>query len=375
MTFWYIVGGFFAVTFIIGAVYLTSRFSRFCFVDRLGGGKKWAKILISFVIVALIALVSYQTMGLMNAVLVVLHLMIFWLLCDLIFFVIRKRRGIEKNGFKKYWAGGLAIFVTVCYLGVGAFLAHNVWQNDYRLSTYKFEGTLRVAMFADSHVGATFHAEGFAEHMEELKKCEPHVLIIAGDFVDDDTTKEDMVGCCAALGQFKTRYGTYFVFGNHDKGYYDFRNFSEADLIAELEKNNVTILRDEAVLLGDMFYVIGRRDKSESTDTAPRKEMDELVRGLDKNKYMIVADHQPTDYEAQAASGVDLVLSGHTHGGQLIGMNWAMELLGENDLLKGIKTIGKTHFIVTSGISDWAIKFKTGCKSEVVVVDIVGALK
>ena len=82
MTFWYIIGAFFAVTFLAGMIFLTSRFYRFGFVDRLGAGKKWAKILISFLIFAAIALVSYQTIGLMNAVLVVFHLMIFWLLCD-----------------------------------------------------------------------------------------------------------------------------------------------------------------------------------------------------------------------------------------------------------------------------------------------------
>ena len=69
------------------------------------------------------------------------------------------------------------------------------------------------------------------------------------------------------------------------------------------------------------------------------------------------------------------MLSGHTHGGPLIGMNWAMALLGENDLLKGMKTIDKTSFVVTSGISDWAIKFKTGCRSEFVVIDVVSAIK
>ena len=54
MTFWYIIGAFFAVTFLAGMIFLTSRFFRFGFVDRLGGGKKWAKILISFLISAAI---------------------------------------------------------------------------------------------------------------------------------------------------------------------------------------------------------------------------------------------------------------------------------------------------------------------------------
>ena len=84
-------------------------------------------------------------------------------------------------------------------------------------------------------------------------------------------------------------------------------------------------------------------------------------------------DHQPHDYQAQEASGVDLVLSGHTHGGQMIPFNRMGEWLGLDDKIYGMEKRGDTSFIVTSGISDWAIKFKTGCKSEYVVIDVQGA--
>lgn len=370
MGFWYAIAVFFAVVFAIGAVYLTSRFYKFQLFRRISGDKKWLRILLSFILVAAIAGISYLTMGLMNAILVILHLMIFWLLCELVFFIVRKLKGIPRNGFRRYYAGAAAILVTAAYLGTGFYLAHHVWQTQYQLSSEKLDAPLRVAMFADSHVGATFHGEGFAEHMAELQKAQPDLLIIAGDYVDDDTTKEDMIRCCQALGELKTKYGIFYSLGNHDRGYYQYRNFTGEELLSELEKQGVIILRDEVTLVDDSFYIIGRRDKSESTPANPRMEMSELVKGLDPSKYMIVIDHQPTDYEAQAASKVDLVLSGHTHGGQLLGMNWAMELLGENDMLKGIRKTDDTTFIVTSGISDWAIKFKTGCKSEVVVIDI-----
>ena len=61
----------------------------------------------------------------------------------------------------------------------------------------------------DSHTGTTFHGEGFAEHIKEIEAQNPDVLLIAGDFVDDDTSKEDMVRCCQALGEMQTTYGVY----------------------------------------------------------------------------------------------------------------------------------------------------------------------
>ncbi len=95
---------------------------------------------------------------------------------------------------------------------------------------------------------------------------------------------------------------------------------------------------------------------------------------VDDDKYQIVMDHQPADYAHEKAAGVDLVLSGHTHGGQLLLVKLFQEItgMGGNDQIYGLENIDGSDFLVTSGISDWAIKFKTGCRSEYVIIDIQG---
>ena len=95
-----------------------------------------------------------------------------------------------------------------------------------------------------------------------------------------------------------------------------------------------------------------------------------MTKNLDVNKYKIVIDHQPTDYTNEANSNVDLVVYGHTYGGQLIPLNIINTYVSENDFVYGYKKIKNTNFIVTSGISDWEIKFKTGCISEYVIIDV-----
>ena len=181
-----------------------------------------------------------------------------------------------------------------------------------------------------------------------------------------------MITSCKAMGELKTKYGVYYVFGNHDKGYYGekYRGYSGDDLIAELEKNNVVVLQDESELLDDRFYIIGRQDRSEEQKGGERADMETLVKDLDQSKFSIVIDHQPYDYDGEVKAQVDLVLSGHTHGGQLIPVNHVGEWTGENAKSYGYEKRNQTNFIVTSGISDWAIKFKTGCKSEYVVIDV-----
>jgi len=351
-------------------VYLSERVSRFGFMAELVKKGKNAQIAVGAVVVfALFGLIGLA-INFMNAIICAIYFALAWLISDLLFWIIAK---IRKQKFERYYAGGVAVLVAICALCAGWYLDHNVWKTEYNLSTPKKVNDLKIIMFADSHIGTTFDAEGFAKHIADMQELKPDAVIVAGDFVDDGTTKDDMVKAAQALGNMKTRYGVYFVFGNHDKGYYGAarRGFSAFELIEELEKNGVKVLRDETVLLNNMFYIIGRRDFSEVREqSGKRASMQDLIKDLDKDKYMIVADHQPADYANQAKSGVDLVLSGHTHGGQLFPFNQVGKWIGANDAIYGLEKRGNTDFIVTSGISDWAIRFKTGTKSEYVVINI-----
>lgn len=356
---------------VAGLIYLVSRFNKFGWVKHIAKGKRWVGILVSALAVFAAVAVLWLTIGSMNAVICVLHLVVFWLLCDPVFWLVQKKRGRE---FAGYYAGLCAVVVTAVYLCIGSVFAFHVWKTDYALETDKALGQLRIVHIADSHVGTTFDGKGFAEYVAQIQAQDPDAVVITGDYVDDDTSKQDMVDACRALGTLNTTYGVYYVFGNHDRGYYgaDYRGYNGDDLVAELEKNGVTVLEDEAVLLGGRFYIIGRKDRSEQEHGSGRASAAELVQGLDTDKYMIVLDHQPGEYGELAAAGVDLVLSGHTHGGQLFPVNYVGEWTGVNAKTYGLERRDGTDFIVTSGISDWAIWFKTGCKSEYVVIDING---
>lgn len=305
-----------------------------------------------------------------NALVCVMYVAMIWAFSDFVFWLIQKLGNIT---FEHYYAGYTALIVSIAALSFGWYSVHRVWQTDYILTTEKDIPNLKIAMFADSHVGTTFNAEGFAFHLQKIQEQNPDIAFVVGDYVDDGTDKKNMIEATRALGKLKTKYGTYYVAGNHDKGYYasSHRGFSEYDLINELTANGIKVLRDDVVLIDDAFYIIGRRDFSEVREIGgKRRSMAELVSNLDKNKYIIVLDHQPADYENQAKAEVDLVLNGHTHGGQLFPFNWVGKWIKANDLVYGHEKRKKTDFIVTSGISDWAIKFKTGTKSEFVIINI-----
>ena len=396
---WAFIFIFMFAAFIAACIYLITRVRKFVWVDKLAKDRKWLSILISALTCVVFIVVLSLTMGYINAIIVTIYMILFWLVCEFAFWLVGKVKNRTKSTAdettknntiknnaessvkpkkrKIYYAGVAAIIITIVYMSWGWYQAHNVWQKDYTIHTDKEVGSIKLALIADSHTGTTFDGDGFAEHVKEIQAQNPDAVLIAGDFVDDDTSLSDMKKCCVALGTLDTKYGVYYVFGNHDKGYYasERRGYDGDDIIAELTKNGVTVLQDQSVLLGDSFYIIGRQDLSEVTDRGgSRADIEDLVKALDDDKYQIVIDHQPADYAHEKAAGVDLVLSGHTHGGQLLLIKLFQEItgMGGNDQIYGLENIDGSDFLVTSGISDWAIKFKTGCRSEYVIIDIQG---
>ena len=357
-----------SIIFCIG--YISFRTARFPAVQMITGGRRWLAVLLCAALYLVIGYILYRVMNGVNAAIVSIHFGGFWLLCELLFLILRK---ITHKPAPVWAPGVFAILFTVCYMIAAWYLCSHVWEKDYSLENNRLKGNLRIIQFADSHVGTTFHAQGLHDYVEKINALHPDIVVITGDFVDDSTTREDMIGSCEALGDLETKYGVFFSYGNHDKGYYAEKGWNNDDLLEHLAKNNVTVLQDEALLIDKRFYVIGRQDRFAAMwGGSSRKTPAELTDGLDPDLYKVVLDHQPVEYDEEAKADVDLVLSGHTHGGQFFPFNNTGVLTHEYDRSYGHEKRGTTDFIVTSGISDWALIFKTGCRSEYVVVDVHG---
>lgn len=362
MSMWRLILTAVGILGFLAVVYVTCRIHRFSFIQRFGEKHAFLAWVVSFLAVTAVGL--FALINLYAVVIVLLHLLFAFLLCDLVGFIVRKA---SKRRFGYDFQNIAALLLAAAVVGAGWFFAHHVFETDYTFYTDKAVGDgFRIVEITDAHLGLTLDGEAFAAQMERVQQTRPDAVVIVGDFVDDDTEKEDMLAACQALGKLETTYGVYFVFGNHDNGYFNHRNFTAAELRGALEDNGVTVLEDESVLLGDSFWLVGRRDRS----SRGRASASDLTEGLDPSKYIIVLDHQPNDYEGEAASGADLVLSGHTHGGHIFPAGLIGLATGANDRTYGTETRGGTTFLVSSGISGWAIPFKTGAISEFVVIDV-----
>jgi len=360
---WVVIMLVLGLTALASFVYLLTRFHSFSFIKALDEKSRllaWLAALLPLLLTG----VFWFHFNVTTLFVVLLHLMAAFLLCALVFFLIRR---FGKITIPYDIEGAAAILLTIIYLSVGWYNGHHVSQTDYRFETAKsLKRDYRIVEIADSHFGITQSGEIFTREMQRVQELNPDAVVIVGDFVDDDSDRADMIKACKALGELKTAFGVFFVYGNHDNGYYKYRNFDSQELRAELEKNGVTILTDESVLLDDSLYLVGRRDRSDRG----RAPIDELMAGLDKTKYAVVLDHQPNDFDAETAAGADLVLCGHTHGGHIFPAGQIGLLMGANDAVYGASKRKDTTFVVTSGISGWAIPFKTGTFSEFVVIDL-----
>lgn len=364
MYIWY---GFLIAMGILEAVYFLFRFKRFYFVQKLSRGNK--KIQYAIASIPVLVLIVLALFKMIPVLIIAMYSMIIWLVCDLVAIIIRK---FTKKSCKVYLAGIAAIVIVVTFFGYGYYNAHNIQKTELTVKTDKkidTTGKLKVAMFSDSHVGTMFNGKDFKKISKDIMKNKPDVVLVSGDYVDDDTSKQDMIDVTKALGDMKPKYGVYMVFGNHDRAYFHYRNFSTKDLKKELAKNHVELMLDDVKEICPHVFVAGRRDKFDR----PRKTATDLIKNIDKSKdYVVMMDHQPNDFDGEAKSKADLVLCGHTHGGQLFPLGRFTDIFHTNDCRYGLVKRGGTTFFTSSGIAGWGLPFKTDCISEYVIVNVEG---
>lgn len=349
---------------IFGFVYLSAAIGKFGWIRKLSGQSKRRSRVISLALLLGFFVLFSLLLSLLDAVIILLHVLFFFLVFGLLCRIIRKKTEKQPGIF---WQGWLALLAAGIYLCSGYYQCVHVWKTEYSLTTEKAVGELRIALLADAHIGVTFDGGGFAGYLEEIMRQEPDLILIPGDFVDDDTGRDDMLTACEALGRANPKYGVWYSHGNHDRGYFRGRDFTAEELTRALEDHGVRILEDEIAFVGNLC-IAGRKDASMGS----RRTLSALLEDVSPDSYVIVLDHEPNDYEQEAATAADLVVSGHTHGGQLIPLGLIGRWFGGIDRTYGYEERNGTKFLVTSGISNWAVHFKTGARSEYVMITVTG---
>ncbi|WP_243128354.1 metallophosphoesterase [Clostridium chromiireducens] len=265
---------------------------------------------------------------------------------------------------------GLLVLITVSILLVyGTINAKNLRVTSYKLNIEKQAGSLKrvhIVLLSDIHL-SDLKDKGMKKLVEKINGIKPDIVLFAGDIIDAnrDMAIYDFDSMQNHFKNVKSKYGIYASLGNHD---YD-HNGDSTNRIDNFEKAGINILRDSVINIDKSFYIIGREDKFyERINGAKRKDLLEIMAGIDKNLPTIVLDHQPSNLEEPIKAGVDLQLSGHTHKGQFFPFNLITKRVFKKDY--GYLKIGNFQIIVSSGARTWGPPIRIGSKSEIVDIEI-----
>ncbi len=222
--------------------------------------------------------------------------------------------------------------------------------------------SLNAVLFADVHLSPMHRTPFLDRIVDAAAALSPDIVFIAGDLFSEDTPESDIEAIAASLRRLRPRFGTFACLGNHEV----FGGLDKARTGFRLA--GITLLEDEAVLVGDAFYVAGRKDPQAGEVGKRRMPLFEILADLDKSHPVILLDHQPIALKEAEGAGVDLQLSGHTHDGQLFPVNIINSWIYEHNW--GPLSRGKTQFDVTSGAGTWGPPVRLGSTSEIVLLKV-----
>lgn len=260
------------------------------------------------------------------------------------------------------WAGTLALAALVLLLGFGSFNAFSPTVRSYQISIDKpgpESGKLSVVMASDMHFSYLSGKSHAIRMVKEINALKPDLVLFPGDIIDDDIAPYRDKGIGDVLAQIEAPYGVYAALGNHDR----FRGGME-ELIALLEESGMDVLYDETVEIGGWLTLIGRKDYSDGS----RAELKELMEGVSPENAVFLLEHQPVQFDIAQNLGVDLVVSGHTHYGQIAPGHLITGMLFENDW--GYLRKEQLHTIVSSGFGFWGPPLRIGSRSEIVHIEV-----
>ncbi|MFI7872448.1 metallophosphoesterase [Streptomyces salinarius] len=216
----------------------------------------------------------------------------------------------------------------------------------------------RIAVVSDIHLGPVL-GRGFAQKVvDTINSTQPDLIAVVGDLVDGSV--KDLGPAAAPLAQLRARHGAYFVTGNHEY-------FSGAEQwVAEVRRLGLLPLENARTELPH-FDLAGVNDVA-GEDEGQGPDYDRALGDRDRSRACVLLAHQPVQIHDAVDHGVDLQLSGHTHGGQL----WPGNLIAgaANPTLAGLERYGDTQLYVSRGAGAWGPPTRVGAPSDITVIEL-----
>lgn len=275
-------------------------------------------------------------------------------------------RPAVKQGVKVVaFIAALAVFFTTMVIGHRNVRYPRVMYQKYTFKRLVPEGAqpekrMRLVFFSDLHIGEAMTPDYIARAVKLIQDQQPDLILCGGDFIDHRAVYAYDPRVMASLRSLHAPLGVYYVLGNHE-----YRDDLEAN-IRWVSEVGGTLLRDSIAFPGNgPLTLIGRDDWVNGN----RKPFEVIANEADPLRGPVVLmEHTPASIDSIGDSPVDLILCGHTHGGQI----WPGQLMvwWRYGMVSGTRPVGEREVCISSGIGSAGATYRVGTRSEIRVYDL-----
>jgi len=266
-----------------------------------------------------------------------------------------RRRFFKLISDTGFLASGTAMVGTSLYEGSKLPVLKHVRVNQNRFGDRSF----RIVQISDMHIGGLIERKFVKTAVERINALDADLVAITGDLTDLPIKRVE--AAVAELAELKSRFGTFYVPGNHEY----FHGVKEC--MEFLESIGITVLRNDAKLVGP-FWVAGVYDLFGFRYGRFLPDIKSAVSSIPKDAPTLLLAHQPRFVEFLEGFRPSLMLSGHTHGGQIWPFGYLVRL--QQPYLKGLHRLEeKSHIYVNSGIGFWGPPMRLGTSAEITLIE------
>lgn len=296
-----------------------------------------------------------------------IYFLLFFVILDLVFFILRWFN-VHITTAMNFYGGLTVVLLTIGFVSYGIYNATYIKHVSYSIQFNEktTASGMKIVLISDLHLGAVNSENRLEDIVEQINQLEPDLICVAGDIFNDYFGSiQNPKKAIATLQKLKATYGVYASLGNHDAG----KTFSQ--MLDFLKRSHITLLNDEYTTIDDRLILVGRLDPSPigGYGELARSDIGELFEQINSSLPVIVMDHTPIHLD-EYGEEVDLILSGHTHKGQVFPGNLITNRLFEVDYGYYQKDENSPHVIVTSGVGTWGMPMRVGTNNEIVSIQV-----
>lgn len=276
---------------------------------------------------------------------------------------------LKTHKLRSKWRHKSKVAIFVVSVIMSAYGIYNgVKSPDIKSVQIELDGLstpLKVTLLSDTHIGGLIESSKVKKIVELTNSLEADMIFLVGDIIDkkleinDDAVNE--------LGNLRAKYGVFYVLGNHEY----FHNIK--DIISTIDSLGIKVLLNESVVVDNTINIAGITDLMGYRVGYLQPDIDKALEKTDSNLPTILLSHQPKVAELLLdGQKIDLILSGHTHGGQIFPLSLLVKL--QQHFIMGLYKLhnfNQTQLYITQGTGFWGPPMRIGSYREITLISLL----